>query len=129
MISFSKRLGKYSLVGVSTFLLDLLLVRLFTTIMESEYWAVVISFLLAASVNFLLSYFFVFKGTERGLRTGYVYFIAIALIGVLVIGPSTLLIKNYFGINLYIARAVVGGIVGAVNFFLNNFLNFKMGLR
>ena len=124
-----KRFGGYSLVGGSTFLIDLLLVHLFFTLGMSEYFAIVLGFLIAVSINFTLSYRFVFAGTKRTLGKGYLYFFVIACIGILFIGPATIFLKDIFALNLYIARIIVGGTAGTINFFLNNFLNFKMGIR
>ena len=70
-----------------------------------------------------------FRGTEQTVTAGYLFFMGIAVLGFLIIGPATVFLKEAFSLNLYFARTIVGGIVGTGNFVLNNFLNFKMGTR
>lgn len=116
-------------MGISTFLIDLSLVFLFTHLGVPEAIAVGLGFFIGVSINFYLSYHYVFKGTTRKQSTGYIFFLSIAALGILVIVPGTLLVKELLGVNLYIARIMVAGNVGMVNFLLNNFLNFKKGLQ
>tara|TARA_B100001179_G_C18522914_1_gene373618 strand:- start:126 stop:518 length:393 start_codon:yes stop_codon:yes gene_type:complete len=124
-----KRFFGYTFIGVCTFIFDLLLVYLGTQIGLTEYFSVVFGFLIAVSLNFYLSYRFVFRGTEQTVTAGYLFFMGIAVLGFLIIGPATVFLKEAFSLNLYFARTIVGGIVGTGNFVLNNFLNFKMGTR
>jgi putative flippase GtrA len=122
-------MGGYAVVGGSTFLLDLALVFAFQWLGFIEYFSILLAFLIAVSVNFWFSYHYVFKGTERSRGSGYVFFLTIALVGVFIIAPGSVFLNQSFGINLYLARTIMGGLTGGMNFLLNNFLNFKMGLR
>ena len=122
-------MGRYTVVGVSTFLVDLGLLYALTSLGVPTYFAVVISFTTAVSINFLLSYRYVFTGTKRQPGSGYLLFLTIALIGFLVIAPGTVILNERFQIDLYTARVIMALLTGGTNFLLNNFLNFKMGLR
>lgn len=123
------RLQGYTTVGVSTFLLDLSLVFTLRHFGVPEYAAISIGFLIAVSINFFFSYRYVFRGTERKPGSGYLFFILIAGIGVTIIPIGTIFLEQLLGINLLIARSLMGGFTGGMNFLLNNFVNFKMGLR
>ena len=129
MSNLLKRFGGYSAVAGTTFLLDLFLLNLLTQNGFSEYVSVVTAFLIAVSVNYYFSYTFVFTGTSRSLKQGYVFFLGIAVFGLLVIGPLTVFINNQFEVGIVMARILVAGFSGTTNFLLNNFFNFKMGLR
>ncbi len=123
----AKRLLDYSLVGVSTFLLDLLLIYILkSTTTLSETLIIGSAFGVAVTINFFLSYYFVFKGTKRDRFTGYLYFIAVAVIGMQVIIFGTQTLQTELGIGIYAARIIVSGIVGLGNFTFNTFVNFKM---
>lgn len=127
LVPFLKRFVQYGLVGVSTYLLDLLLIYTFKTFFAFPDWlAVGIGFLIAVSINYLISYFWVFKGTERDKVAGYVFFICISVTGLIIIVTSTVFIKNYFLVDLYVARTIVAGFVGTANYLLNSFFNFKI---
>lgn len=129
LVHLYKRFNWYALVGVSTFILDLGLVSLLVRFGVPDYPAIVSSFFLAVSLNFFISYKFVFSGTDQTPKRGYAFFIGIALIGIAVVGPGTILLNQTFGWPFYLARMTIGGVTGVLNFLLNNFFNFKMGLR
>ncbi|MGH8552408.1 MAG: GtrA family protein, partial [Methylococcales bacterium] len=77
-----KRFVKYTSVGFSTFLFDLLLLFIFIDLLFWNYVvATAVAFLIAVSVNYYISRRYVFHGTLREIHSGYVLFIAIALIG------------------------------------------------
>ena len=124
---FVRRFFQYSMVGVGTYALDLCLIFIFKTFLNfPDAIAVGLGFLIAVSINFLISYIWIFKGTDRHHATGYMYFVGIAIFGLGVIVVGTLSIKTLLGIDLYIARTIVAGIVGILNYTLNSVFNFKM---
>lgn len=127
LIPFLRRFVQYGLVGVSTYLLDLLLIFIFKNYFFAPDWlAVGLGFGIAVSVNYLISYNWVFKGTKQNKVRGYLFFIAVSLAGLVTIVTSTLLIKNIFTIDLYLARTIVAGFVGCANYLINSVFNFKM---
>jgi putative flippase GtrA len=122
-----KRFSKYTLVGVSTYLFDLGIVALLTYGFGMHYtYAVGIGFLIGISVNYQITYHWVFKGTERRKLTGYIIFGLLALLGMTLIMTGTSLLTEQFGLPLLIARTLVGGFLGIVGFLVNSIFNFKM---
>ena len=121
------RFLKYSSVGVSTFLFDLLLLYIFTDILEMNYLvAAGVAFLIAVSINYVVSRKFVFKGTLRGVKSGYVNFIGIAGIGLLFVVSSMYVLVTVFSLPPLISRIGVAGITGFWNYLMNLFINFKV---
>lgn len=124
---FFRRFIMYSMVGVGTYLFDLLLIYLFKTYLNfPDALAVGLGFLIAVSCNFLISYLWVFKGTKQTKAKGYLYFLGIATIGLTVIVVGTLSVRAVFDLDLYVARTIVAGLVGILNYTLNAMFNFKM---
>jgi putative flippase GtrA len=124
---FVYRLSKYTLAGGSTFFIDLALLYLLslcTTINHST--LIVLSFIVGSTLNYLLCYLWVYRGTSRKKAHGYVYFLLFELITLLLIVEATNALIAHFGIPLIVARICVGIIVGCINFLLNTFLNFKL---
>ena len=115
------------MVGFATFLLDLgilfTLVK-FTAVPYS--FAVAIGFLIGVSINFSISYYWVYAGTTRRFHHGYFLFLIVAIIGAFVITISTSWLVEVFALPLLVARVMVGGVVGVIGFLLNTFLNFRL---
>ena len=125
--AFGRRFTQYSTVGVSTFALDLLLIYCFTTYLGMGTAAAVgLGFAIAITVNFLCSYYWVYRGTDRDTLSGYLIFVTLATLGLSIVLTGTLLLQQLFGMNIYLARSIVAGIVGLANFVINTFFNFRM---
>lgn len=121
------RFLRYSIIGVSTFLLDLLLLWIFTEVLGFSYLVVVpTAFFFVASLNYFISRHKVFKGTERGVKEGYLYFFLIILSGSLVMVFLMYFMVDILYIDVFISRVIVAGFVGVYNFSMNDKFNFKM---
>ncbi len=117
----------YISIGVSTFILDLGLLFLFTETFGLQYLvATAIAFLLAVSLNYFLSRKFAFKGTERSLLHGYIYYMQFAIIGALFITFLMWLLSNYTDFHYVAIRTAIAAVVGIVNYLLNLYVNFKV---
>lgn len=126
-IRISRRFGKYTIVGVGTFIFDLTLLAILSNTTEIYYPILVaVSFEIAVSINFAISYTWVFKGTKRRPLSGYVYFITIALVGIILTTGLVTLLVEFLALQLLVARVLVAGLVGIFNFFINSIFNFKM---
>lgn len=124
---FLRRFLMYMVVGVSTYILDILLLYVFKTyLLFPDILAMSLSFLIAISCNFLISYWWVFKGTRQTQIKGYVYFLIIAGFGLVIIVVGTLTLQYVFSQDLYTARSIMAAIVGIMNYVLNAIFNFKM---
>lgn len=119
--------GKYAIVGFATFLLDLGILAVLTRYTDIAYpISIAIGFLMAVSVNFVISYYWVYAGTKRRFHHSYAFFICLALGGAVVISVGTSLLVEVGGLPILLSRVMIGGVVGITNFFLNTFFNFRM---
>ena len=119
--------SKYSIGGISTLLLDLVLVYILTTFFAVHInLALVMGFLFGISINYLISYLWVFRGTKRTPIRGYFYFLLIGVLTGLCISFATTALVVHTSLSLLEARVGVAVFAGITNFLLNTFLNFKV---
>lgn len=122
-----KRFLKYALVGGSTFAFDLVLIWIMTELFGVPYQiSTALGFLIAVSINYLLSRTFVFKGTERRIHHGYVYFILFAGGGALLITGAVTFLVAFFALHYLVARVLVACVVGFANYLFNLHVNFRV---
>jgi putative flippase GtrA len=108
-------------------LFDLALLFFFTTVLNIHYLvAAGTAFLIAVSCNYLLSRRFVFKGTDRGAKVGYVNFLLIAGTGLCFVVGSMYVLVALLSLNYVFARISVAGLTGLWNYLMNLYFNFKM---
>ncbi len=121
------RFIKYSTVGAGTFLFDLALLYILTDILSIHYlYSAGVAFLIAVSLNFILSRKYVFKGSARSAEVSYINFILIALIGLgMVVGGMYVLVSVFF-VSYVVARIFLAGLTGIWNYFMNLYVNFKV---
>lgn len=121
------RFFKYSTVGLGTFLFDLALLYVLTDIFSIHYlYSAGIAFLIAVSINFVISRRFVFKGSARSAKVGYLNFILIAVMGLgLVVGGMYVLV-SVFSVSYVAARVFVAGLTGIWNYLMNLYVNFQV---
>lgn len=122
-----KRFAKYSVIGGGTFLLDLSLLYVFT-----DFWGINyivgagLAFLIAVSINYTLSRTFVFKGTKRGMKAGYINFLFIVGVGLLAVMGGMYVLVTLLGLGYLVSRVVVAVVTGFWNYLINLFVNFKV---
>jgi putative flippase GtrA len=122
-----KRFARYTLVGTSTFVIDLLLLYFFIDVITLNYLVGSgLAFVCAISVNYFISRRYVFKGTQRDMRSGYLNFIAIALVGLLIVVTGMYVLVSLLGVGYFIARFTVAVLTGFWNYLLNLFVTFKV---
>lgn len=123
-----KRFLKYSMIGVSTLLFDLLLLTVFIDVLQLEYYfATPIAYAIAVSINYLISRRYVFVGSARDMKTGYVFFILIAVVGMLFVTAGMYVLINYFSFHYLVSRILVAALAGIWTYLMNFFVNFKLG--
>ncbi len=121
------RFARYTAVSVSTFLLDLLLLFLFTDFFGWQYvFSAGVAFIIAVSINYFVSRRFVFRGTVRSVGEGYGIFLAIAFAGLITVTALMALFVGVFGWHYLISRILIAGIVGFGNYLMNLYVNFKV---
>lgn len=121
------RFLRYTAVGGSTFAFDLLLLFVVTEYAGVPYYlATPGAFLVAVSINYLISRRFVFRGTKRTHTVGYPYFITVALVGAGVTTLGVTLLVTYLGLYFIVARVLTALVVGMGNYLFNLIYNFKV---
>ncbi len=87
--------------------------------------AAALAFVIANSIHYAFGRGWIFKGTERPVASGYVYFLINAGIGlVITVGLFAALIR-WTAINYLVARVLVSVVSGLTVFLLNAVLNFR----
>lgn len=115
-----------AVVSTISFLLDLLVIWLLVEYFAAErYMAVVAGFIVANALHYVLARIWIFRGSERGLVSGYVMFFGNALFGLGVILGGFALLTEVFGVPFLIARVVASLLAGTIVFVLNATLNFR----
>ena len=96
-----------------SFLLDLLLIWIMVERMGvAKLAAVAIGFVLANAFHYLLARVWVFRGSLRGLLSGYVYFFGNALFGLAIILGAFALLTDGLGVPYMVARVIASLDVG-----------------
>ena len=109
-----------------SFLFDLLLLWIMIDHMHMDKLvAVAMGFVLANGLHYLLARAWVFRGTLRGLISGYVFFLANSLFGLAIILGAFALLANALDVPYMIARVIASLCAGTVVFVLNATLNFR----
>jgi len=121
------RFFKYAGVGGSTFAFDLLILWLMTEFMGIPYYiSTPLAFMIAVSLNYFASRLLVFKGTERLVHHGYVYFITVAIGGAFLITVSVAFLIETLLLHYLVARVLVACAVGILNYLFNLHINFRV---
>jgi putative flippase GtrA len=122
-----RRFVRYTVVGFSTLLFDLAMLYVAVSWFAIPYYiATPCSFLIAVSCNYVLSRTFVFKGTIRTWRGGYLYFALVALVGAAATTSLVTILVSVFGLYFLLARVLVSGVIGIANYLVNLYFNFKV---
>jgi len=122
-----KRAVKYTSIGVGTFVFDLGLLFIFVDVFGMQpALAAGIAFLIAVSVNYVLSRYYVFRETQRGFNSGYFIFIGIVAVGFFFVTGLMYMAVEIFNLNYIYSRIGIAGFVGIFNYLSNLFLNFKV---
>ncbi len=122
-----KRFLKYAIVGGSTFAFDLLLLWVMTESFGIPYYlSTPFAFIVAVSINYFLARAHVFKGTERSVHHGYMYFVGVAGGGAFLITSAVALLVTFTGLHYLPARILVACVTGTLNYLFNLHINFKV---
>jgi putative flippase GtrA len=122
-----QRFIKYSSIGVSTFLFDLCLLWIFIEVLKINYLiAAGVAFLIAVSINYVLSRRYVFRGTLRSVGAGYLNFLIIAGFGLLLVVGGMYVLVEFLALTAFLARVVIAAVTGLWNYLMNLYVNFKV---
>ncbi len=118
--------GRNTVASTIAFLLDLLILwGLVELLAVPHVLAAVVAFLVPMVVFYLLSRWWVFPGTNRGVASGFVYFMGNVGIGFVVMLAVFWALLQFTELFYLIARVAASIVSGIVIFLLNGFLNFK----
>jgi putative flippase GtrA len=124
------RFLKYFVVGSTTFVFDLALLFFFADVCHFNYAiSAGVAYLIAITINYIFSRRYVFTGTLRSARVGYVIFLVIAGVGFLLVTGFVYIFVQTLGLNLFVSRILVAGIAGIWNYAMNLYVNFKVDPR
>ena len=118
-------LARNTVVSCGIFAFDVALLWLLVQLGMGKVAAAALAFVVANSIHYAFGRGWIFKGTDRGVAEGYVYFLINAGIGfVMTIGLFAALIR-WTPINYLVARVLVSVVSGLTVFVLNAVLNFR----
>lgn len=119
-------LGRNTVVSAAVFLLGLVLLWLLVEFAgAAKVPAAGATFLVSTSLHYALGRTWIFRGTDREIVRGYAYFIANALVGLVVTMVLFAVLIRYTPVNYLVARVMVSLVAGLVMFVLNASLNFR----
>lgn len=119
-------LGRNTVVSCCTFVSGLVL--LWLLVEEgglAKVPAAALSFLFGTTLHYVFGRAWIFRGTERGVAAGYVYFLINAGVGLVVTTALFATMIALTSINYLVARVLVSIVAGLVMFLLNATLNFR----
>lgn len=127
---FSRRGGRLlfrnTLASCLSFSLGLLLMWAMVELADvDETIAAGASFLGASSLHYGLAKAWVFRGSERGVAAGYVFFLLNAGVGLLLTVSLFEALMEWTNLNYLVARVLVSVVAGLAMFLLNATLNFR----
>jgi putative flippase GtrA len=117
---------RYSGSGLVAFLFELGLLYFFIEVLALHYLiAVSLAFAFAATAQYAVCHWWVFKKSRRSLRVEYEYFLGIRIAGVLLTLVLVALFVQVAGLNIYAARILSSLFTGLFGFYLNARFNFR----
>jgi len=87
--------------------------------------AAALGFLASNSLHYAFGYTWIYRGTERGVASGYGYFLVNAGVGLAVTLALFAAFLSWTPLNYLVARILVSVVAGLTMFLLNAVLNFK----
>lgn len=118
-------LVRNTVVSCMTFVFDLLLLWALVRLGWDKVVAAAIGFVVANSIHYALGRTWIFPGTERGVTSGYAYFLINAALGLVITVTLYAAFLRYTPVNYIVARVLVSVFAGLAVFLLNAILNFR----
>jgi putative flippase GtrA len=119
-------LARNTVVSCGVFAFDLaLLWALVELFGMGKLLAAALAFIAANSIHYVFGRTWIFRGTDRGVASGYVYFLINAAIGLAVTMSLFAAFISWTSINYLVARVLVSVVAGLTVFLLNAVWNFR----
>lgn len=117
----------YDFASIITFLIDITIVWLLTQFLHFHYLlSVTIGLTVAVMLNYIIGRKFIFVGTKRKFKQGYVISLIIAFFVFLLILALTYSFVNFLGLNYLAARFIAGIIAGILSYAADSYFTYKM---
>jgi len=119
-------LGRNTVVSTLTFLLGLALLWLLVEFAAVDSrLATGVTFLFATTLHYTLGRTWIYRGTERGIVSGYGFFLFNAGVGLVLTVALFDALVYYTSIHYLVIRVIVSVVAGLAMFLLNAVLNFR----
>ena len=119
-------LARNTVVSCMCFAFDLALLRALVQHLHlDKVFAAALGFVAANSLHYMFGRSWIFRGTERGVASGYVYFLANATVGLIVTVMLYAAFLRFTPIDYLVARIIVSAFAGLAVFVLNAVWNFR----
>lgn len=120
------KLSKYSIVGLIGTIIDIVLLAfLVESLRFSLSWAVTISFIIAASHNFILNKIWTFKDKSKKYRRQYLKFITVSIFGFLITISLMYVLVRFLTIWYITSKIITSIVVMTFNFLGNKLWTFR----
>lgn len=118
--------GRNTAASVVAFAIDVAILWLLVEFTPVTYLpAATIGFLIAMSVQYVISRLWVFPNSDRGVAKGYVYFLINAGVGLVITLAVFAAFIWWTEVHYLLARLIASAVAGIAVFFLNAVFNFK----
>lgn len=118
-------LARNTVVSCLCFAFDLALLWVLVRLGSGKLEAATLGFVWANTLHYALGRNWIFHGTERGLKAGYVLFLSNAVVGLIVTIALYAAFLRFTPMNYIVARILVSVFAGLAVFLLNAVLNFR----
>jgi len=118
-------LARNTIVSCGIFAFDIALLWVLVQMGMGKVAAAALAFIIANSLHYAFGRGWIFKGTDRGVAEGYVYFLINAGIGLVITISLFAALIRWTPINYLVARVLVSVVSGLTVFLLNAVLNFR----
>ncbi|MFN3944735.1 MAG: GtrA family protein [Allosphingosinicella sp.] len=122
----AKLFGRNTVASIVAFTIDIALLFAFVEWVGLSYLVgATVAFLIAMTVQYVISRIWVFSHSDQGLVKGYVLFLLNAGVGLVITLAAFAALLWWAGLHYLIARLIASAIAGIAVFFLNAVFNFK----
>jgi len=119
-------LGRNTVVSCGCFAFDLALLWVLVRFAGlGKLAAAALGFVAANSIHYAIGRSWIFRGTDRAIAAGYVFFLINAVVGLVVTIVLYAAFLRFTPINYLVARIVVSAFAGLTVFVLNAVWNFR----
>lgn len=119
-------LVRNTIVSCSVFAIGLFVLWAFVNFTSiNKILAAGVGFMIANSLHYLIGRSWIFRGTDRDLRTGYILFLVNSSVGLLLTTGLYALLLKWSDVNYLVARIIVSLFAGLMVFILNAVFNFR----